>query len=57
MSFKLFRDFKDFKPPSDDTKKLKNKVMDKTHQLNRYLNAYKEGFDSEDLHEDDKNFF
>ena len=31
--------------------------MDKTHQLNRYLNAYKEGFDSEDLHEDDKNFF
>ena len=31
--FKLFRDFKDFGSPSDDTKKLKNKAMNKTHQL------------------------
>ena len=30
---KLFRDFKDFEPASDDTKKLKSKVMNKTHQL------------------------
>ena len=40
----LFRDFKDFEHPSDDddAKKLKNKVMNKTHQLyNKYLNAYK----------------
>ena len=30
---KLFRDFKDFEPASDDTKKLKSKIMNKTHQL------------------------
>ena len=55
---KLFRDFKDFEPPGDDSKKLKNKVMNKTHQLsNRYLNAYKKEFDSEDLHETDKKTF
>ena len=56
--FKLFRDFKDFKPPSDDAKKLKNKVMNKTHQLyNKYLNAYKEEYDSKDLKDEDKIFF
>ena len=49
--FKIFIDFKDLKPPSDDdySKKLKNEVMNKTHQLyNKYLNAYKEEYDSED---------
>ena len=48
--FKLFRDFKDFETPSDDAKKFKNKVMNKTHQLyNKCLNAYKEEYNSKDL--------
>ena len=56
--YKLFRDFKDFEPLSDDTKKLKNNVMNKTHQLyNKYFNTYKEEYDIKDLNEEDKNFF
>ena len=56
--YKLFRDFKDFEPLRDDTKKLKNNVMNKTHQLyNKYFNTYKEEYDIEDLNEEDKNFF
>ena len=56
--YKLFRDFKDFEPLSDDTKKLKNNVMNKTHQLyNKYFNTYKEEYDIKDLNEEDKIFF
>ena len=54
---RLFRDFKGFEPTSDDTKKLKSKVMNKTHQLsNKYFNTYKEEYDSKDLKEAEKNF-
>ena len=52
---KLFRDFKNVEPLSDDAKKLKNKVMNKTHQL--YLNIYKEEYNSEDLNNEGKKFF
>ena len=51
---KLFRDFKDFESPS---KKLKNKVMNKTHQLyNKHFNTYKEEYNSKDLNDPDKIF-
>ena len=54
---RLFRDFKGFEPTSDDTKKLKSKVMNKTHQLsNKYFNTYKEEYDSKDLKEAEKKF-
>ena len=55
--YKLFRDFKNFELPKDDDKKLKIKVMKKTHQLYyKYFNAYKDEYDSEDLKEEDKVF-
>ena len=55
--YKLFRDFKNFEPPNDDEKKLKIKVMNKTHQLyNKYFEAYKEEYDGGDLKEEE-NFF
>ena len=54
---RLFRDFKGFEPTSYDTKKLKSKVMNKTHQLsNKYFNTYKEEYDSKDLKEKEKKF-
>ena len=41
--YKLFKDFKGFEPLREDTKKLKNKIMNKTRQFyNKYFNTYKE---------------
>ena len=55
--YKLFREFKNFEPPNDDEKKLKIKVMNKTHQLyNKYCEAYKEEYDGEDLNEEENLF-
>ena len=55
---KLFIDFKGFELPSDNTKKLKNKAINKTHQLySKYFNTYKKEYHSEDLNKEDKNFF
>ena len=50
--YKLLRDIKDFEPSSDDTKKRKNKAMNKT-LCDKYFNTYKEEYDSEDLNKED----
>ena len=55
--YKLFRDFKNLEPPNDDEKKLKIKVMNKTHQFyNKYFEAYKKECNSEDLNKEEKFF-
>ena len=55
--YKLLSDFKNYKPITAETKNHKNRTLNNVSQLyNKYLDAYKKNYDSEDLNKEDKFF-